>query len=377
MRGKRYWLAASLVLVLVLTACSSGSQSGSSDKPADSGTTTAAPATTPAAPATSAPATAQSKSRLDIVLERGKLICGVHGGLPGFGYLGSDGKYSGFDVDYCRALAAALFNDPEKVEYKNLNASQRFTAVQTGEVDVLIRNTTWTVSRDTSVGMEFAPTTFYDGQGMMVRKDSGIKSLKDFEGRSVCVETGTTTELNLADVMRKLGVKYDSVVYTDAASAVSAYTDGRCDGYTTDKSGLVSYKSKMPVPDDHVILEETMSKEPLGPLTINNDSKWFDVVKWLVHVTIEAEEYGITSKNVDQLKAESKDPTIRRMLGVEGDLGKGMGLSNDWVYRVIKHVGNYGEIFDRNLGPGTPYNLPRGMNKLYKDGGILYAPPYR
>jgi general L-amino acid transport system substrate-binding protein len=357
-------------LMLLLTACSSAETGSNTSAAAPSGNSGSTSTTTTTAPA--------GKSRLDIVLERGKLICGVHGQLPGFGFLGSDGKYSGFDVDYCRALAAALFDDPNKVEYKPLNASQRFTAVQTGEVDVLIRNTTWTVSRDTSVGMEFAPTTFYDGQGMMVRKDSGITSLKDFEGRSICVETGTTTELNLTDNMRRLGVNFKPVVFTDAASAVEAYRNQRCDGYTTDRSGLIAYKSQMPNPADHVILEETMSKEPLGPLVANGDSKWFDVVKWLVFATFQAEEWDITSQNVDQVKAKADlAPDIKRFLGLEGDLGKNMGLSNDWIYRVIKHVGNYEEIYMRNLGPNTPFNLPRGYNSLYTEGGLLYAPPYR
>ncbi len=370
------WLAAVLAALMLLTACSSGSGTESTKTDNGSAATNNSGSSSASNTGSSTPAPSEAKSRLDIVLERGKLICGVNGQLPGFGYLDTDGTYKGFDVDYCRAVAAALFDDPNAVEYKPLNASQRFTAVQTGEVDVLIRNTTWTVARDTSVGMDFAPTIFYDGQGILVRKESGVQKLEDLEGMAICVETGTTTELNLADQMRKHGVNYESVVYTDSASAIQAYIDGRCDAYTTDKSGLVAYRTKMPNPAEHIILDETLSKEPLGPAVANGDSKWFDVIKWVVFATIQAEEFGITSQNVDEY-LKSDDPNIRRFLGVEGDLGEGMGLTNDWIYRVIKHVGNYEEIYMRNLGPDTPFNLPRGLNRLYTEGGILYAPPYR
>ncbi len=319
---------------------------------------------------------AAGKSKLDVVMERGKLICGVNANLPGFGYLDQSGNYAGFDIDFCKALAAALFNDTTKVEYRPLTAKERFTAVQTGEVDVLIRNTTWTLSRDTSVGMDFAPTTFYDGQGIMVRKADNIKTLEDLNGGTICVTTGTTTELNLADQMRAHGIKYTPVVFETADATFGAYEEGRCDAVTTDKSGLVSRKSLLKNPDEHVILDITLSKEPLGPAVLQGDSRWLDVVKWVVFATIQAEEFGITSQNVDEFM-NSDNPGIRRFLGLEGDLGKGLGLTNDFAYRVIKLVGNYGEIYERNLGPNTPFNLPRGPNNLWTKGGLLYSPPFR
>ncbi|WP_143437399.1 amino acid ABC transporter substrate-binding protein, partial [Hydrocoleum sp. CS-953] len=286
----------------------------------------------------------QTSSRLDIVRNRGKLICGVEGGIPGFSFVDQNSKYSGIDIDICKAVAAALFNDPNSVEYRNLDSTERFTALNGGEVDMLSRNTTWTISRDTTVGLEFAPTTFYDGQGMMVRRDSGIKSLEELQGKSVCVEAGTTTELNLTDNLRQRNVQAETLTFQQADPAYAAYAEGRCDGMTSDKSQLLSRRSTLPSPNDHVILDVTMSKEPLGPVTKNNDSAWFDVVKWVTYALIEAEELGITQANVDDLKQNSEDPTIKRFLGVEGDLGEGLGLSNDFAYRVIKQVGNYGEV---------------------------------
>lgn len=358
-----------MLVSFALVACSKPSQQPDTTKQPEA---TNQPTTQPGAEAPKA------GSRLDTILQRGTLICGVNNALAGFGFLAPNGAYSGFDVDFCRSLAAALFNDPTKVEFRPLNAAQRFTAVQTGEVDVLIRNTTWTISRDSgSINMEFAPTTFYDGQGMMVRKNSGINSLKDFNGKSVCVQSGTTTELNLADTMRKLGVTYESVVIADLPAAIAAYEEERCDGFTTDRSGLVSQLTQMKVPGDHIILAETMSKEPLGPSVLAGDSKWFKVVKWVTYAVIEAEELGISSKNVDDLKANSKDPAIQRFLGIDSTFGEGLGISNDWAYRAIKHGGNYAEIYDRNLGPSTPFNLPRGVNSLWSEGGLLYAPPIR
>ncbi len=321
-------------------------------------------------------APAAGKSRLDVVKERGKLICGANANLPGFGYLDQSGNYAGFDIDFCKAVAAAIFDDPNAVEYRPLTAKERFTAVQTGEVDVLIRNTTWTLGRDTSVGMDFAPVTFYDGQGMMVRKADNIKTLEDLQGATICVTTGTTTELNLADQMRARGIDYTPVVFETADATFGAYEEGRCDAVTTDKSGLVSRRSLLKNPEEHVILDVTMSKEPLAPAVLQGDSKWRDVITWVVFATIQAEEFGITSQNVDEFK-NSDSPEIRRFLGLEGDLGKGLGLTNDFAYRVIKHVGNYGEIYDRNLGPNTPFNLPRGPNNLWTNGGLLYSPPFR
>ncbi len=317
-----------------------------------------------------------SSSRLDTVKERGQLICGVEGNIPGFSFVDQSGNYSGIDVDVCKAVAAALFNDPNAVEYRNLDSTERFTALTGGEVDMLSRNTTWTISRDTAVGLEFAPTTFYDGQGMMVRQDSGIQSLSDFAGKSVCVETGTTTELNLTDKMRQAGVEFNPVVFQEANAAYAAYSEGRCEGMTSDKSQLIARRSTLPNPGEHVLLDVTMSKEPLGPVTPNNDSAWFDTVKWVTYALIEAEELGITQGNVDEQKT-SEDPTVRRFLGVEGSLGEDMGLPNDFAYRVVKNVGNYGEVYDRNLGQGSQFKLDRGLNDLWTRGGLLYSPPFR
>ncbi len=310
------------------------------------------------------------------VQDRGVLNCGGNANLPGFGFLDDAGNFSGFDVDYCAAIAAATLGDSTAYEIRATTATERFPVLQSGEVDVLIRNTTWTISRDTSLGFNFAPTTFYDGQGMMVRKDSGITSLEGLEGGSVCVQAGTTTEKNLADVMRQLGVNVESVVFPDAPATLVAYDEGRCDGYTTDKSGLVATQIQLTVPEDHTILEETMSKEPLGPLTRHGDDNWFDIVKWTVNCTVLAEDLGVNSANVDEMLG-SDDPQILNMLGVEGDLGQALGLNNDFCYQVIKQVGNYAEIYNRNLGPDTPFDLPRGLNAQWKDGGILYAPPFR
>ena len=319
----------------------------------------------------------QATSRSYIVKNRGKLICGVEGGIPGFSYVDQNGDYSGIDVDICKAVAAALFNDPNAVEYRNLDSTERFTALNGGEVDMLSRNTTWTISRDTNVGLEFAPTTFYDGQGMMVRADSGVKSLEDLEDKSICVEAGTTTELNLTDNLRQRNVEAETLTFQQADPAYAAYAEGRCDGMTSDKSQLLSRRSTLPSPNDHIILDVTMSKEPLGPVTKNNDSAWFDIVKWVTYALIEAEELGITQANVDDLKQNSEDPTIRRFLGVDGDLGEGLGLSNDFAYRVIKNVGNYGEVYNRNLGEESQFKLPRGMNDLWTNDGLLYSPPFR
>ncbi len=318
----------------------------------------------------------KSQSQLDVIKKRGKLVGGVNADIPGFGYLASDGSYQGMDIDITKAIAAALFGDPNAVEYRPLSSEERFVAVQTGEVDVLSRNTTYTTSRDASVGLAFAPVTFYDGQGMMVTKASGIKSLKDLEGARISVESGTTTELNLADQMRKLGIKYEPVVFDSQDAAVTAYEQGSVDAYTTDRSGLVSRRSTLSNPDDHIILEEVMSKEPLAPSVKDGDSQWADIVSWTVYALIQAEEYGITQSNIDTYM-DSEVPEIRRFLGVEGDLGEQLGLSNDFVVQVIKAVGNYGEIYDRNLGPKTVFDLERGLNDLWSDGGLMYSPPFR
>lgn len=338
---------------------------------------TAAPAATAApAPAGGAAAQPTAGGRLQTIISRGKLICGVNQVLPGFGNVDSAGNFSGFDVDFCKAVAAAIFDDPTRVEYRPLTAQERFTAVQSGEVDVLIRNTTWTLTRDGSVGLDFAPVTFYDGQGMMVRKDSGIDTLEDMDGARICVQTGTTTELNLADNFRQRGLNFEAVVFQEADPTFAAYESGQCDGFTTDKSGLVSYQTKAANPADHKILDVTMSKEPLAPSVLQGDPQWADAVRWVVLATIQGEEFGITSANIGDF-ASSEDPNIRRFLGIEGELGQGIGLPNDFAARVIRHVGNYGEIYNRNLGPDTPFNLPRGLNELYSKGGLLYSPPFR
>lgn len=307
---------------------------------------------------------------------RGFLNCGVQGALLAFSYPDDDGVMQGFDADYCRAVAAAALGDAQAVEFRPSNASERFPILQSGEIDVLIRNTTWTISRDTSLGFNFVPTTFYDGQGMLVRKDSGINTLEDLNGGTVCVNAGTTTEKNLADVFRSRGIAYEAVVFAESNDVRQAYDDGRCDAWTTDKSGLIANSQLLSDPENHKILEETMSKEPLGPLVRHGDDNWFDIVKWTVFCTILAEDLGVDSSNVDDMLG-SDDPKILNMLGVEGDLGQAMGLNNDFCYQVIKQVGNYEEIYNRHLGPDTPYDVPRGLNSQWTEGGILYSPPFR
>jgi general L-amino acid transport system substrate-binding protein len=321
-------------------------------------------------------AEAQQVNMLDKIKKRGKLICAANAKLPGFGYLTPAGRYEGFDVDFCRALAAAIFADSGRVEFVPTTAKERFTVLQTGEADVLFRNTTNTISRDTSVGLDFGPTTFYDGQGMMVRKASGVKRLNDLKNASICVQTGTTTELNLADQFRKRNLRYKAVVFEDPDAAFGAYEQGRCDGVTTDISGLISRKTILKDPAAHVILPDVMSKEPLGPAYAHGDQNWGDIIRWLVYGLVTAEEFGITSKNVDEHRA-SKDPEIGRLLGEDKEIAKAMGLDPRFVYNAVKQVGNYGEIFDRNLGPNTPFSLERGVNDLWTRGGLLYAPPFR
>src|SRR3990172_8678525 len=311
---------------------------------------------------------------LAAVQERGKLICGVNGQLPGFSFLDPDGNFSGFDADFCRALAAAIFGDPTKVEYRPTTTGERFTALQTGEIDVLMRNTTWSLVRDTELGLNFTVVTFYDGQGIMVPADSGFDSLDDLEGGTVCVQKGTTTELNLADAMALNGVTYTPAVYEDVNQTYGSYAEGRCDAVTSDKSQLSSAaKAVLPDPDAHVIMDITLSKEPLSPVVRHGDDQWFDIVKWTVYSTIAAEEYGVDSTNVDDQRANAVNPEIKRLLGVEGDLGPKLGLTNDWAYNVIKLVGNYAEIYERSLGEGTPTFIPRGLNSLSTAGGALYS----
>lgn len=363
-----------VVFMLLAVAC----EPGPTPSPVSTAEPTPSPATTSSPAATSSPAT--TGQRLADVKGRGQLICGVNGGLPGFSFLEEGtGTWSGFDTDFCRAIATAVLGDPEAVEFRPLSADERSTALQTGEIDVLIRNTTWTVSRDSAWGL-FAPTTFYDGQGMMVTRATGAASLEDLGGATICVQSGTTTELNLTDQMRALGVEFSPQVFGDIDATYDAYSQGRCDAVTSDRSQLVARRTQFANPDDHVILDVVMSKEPLGPVAPLGDDQWFNVVKWVVFATFEAEEQGIDASNVEQTRDTSENPVIRRLLGVQpdaGELAAGLGLEDDWVVNVILAVGNYGEIYDRNLGPGTPFNLDRGPNRQWTDGGLLYAPPYR
>jgi general L-amino acid transport system substrate-binding protein len=315
---------------------------------------------------------------LKAVQARGKVICGVNGQLPGFSFLNPQGEYAGFDVDFCRALAAAVFGDASKAEFRPTTAAERFTVLQTGEIDVLIRNTTWSLTRDTELGLNFAATTFYDGQGIMVPVDSGITTLKDLEGGTICVQKGTTTELNLADAMSTNGVTYTPAVFDDINATYGAYAEERCDAVTSDKSQLSSVaKGLLPDPEAHVIMDLTLSKEPLGPVVRHGDDQWFDIVKWTIFATFAAEEYGVSSANVDEMKGSSTDPEVLRLLGVEGEMGLKLGLSVDWAYNVVKLVGNYAEIYDRNLGPDTATFIPRGLNSQYNAGGEIYSPPFR
>ncbi len=364
-----------LVLVLALAGC--GDQAPSPDATGAEET----PAETGAAEETPAEATDEPSAeggRLATVQERGQLICGVNGALPGFSFIDENGENTGFDADFCRALAAAVLGDPEAVEFRALNTDQRGPALQTGEVDVLIRNTTWTVSRDTTWGL-FAPTTFYDGQAIMVNSTlTDATTIDELEGATVCVQSGTTTELNLAD---RLGDSIEPLVFPDIDPTYGAYEEGRCDAVTSDRSQLVARRTAFANPDDHLILEEVMSKEPLGPVAPLGDDQWFNIVKWVVFATIEAEELGITQDNVVEMAETSEDPVVQRLLGVlpEGadPFDSGLGLEDDWVVTMIGAVGNYGEIYDRNLGPGTPFALERGLNSLWTEGGLLYAPPFR
>jgi general L-amino acid transport system substrate-binding protein len=312
---------------------------------------------------------------LDQVKARGQLICGANPGLAGFGLPDSQGVYKGLDVDECKAIAAAIFNDPNKVKYLPINAKDRPTILASGEIDVLIRNTTWTLSRQTG-GMFFTGINFYDGQGFMVRKKLGVDSALKLDGASICVQQGTTTELNLADYFRANNMKLEAVVFATDEEATKAYDSGRCDAYTTDASGLYSERLKMSNPDDHMVLPEIISKEPLGPSVRRDDVQWFQIVQWTHYALLTAEELGVTQANVDE-KLKSDNPAIRRLLGVEGSYGEGLGLTKDWAYRIIKAVGNYGEIFERNVGQGSPIKIARGLNALWNKGGLQYAPPIR
>jgi general L-amino acid transport system substrate-binding protein len=310
------------------------------------------------------------------VKQKGQLSCGVHTGLAGFGAADDKGVWRGLDVDYCRAVAAAVLGDASKVKYVPTTPKERFTALNSGEVDVLIRTTTWTLQRDSAQGLSFAGVNYYDGQGFMVKKSLGVKRAKELAGATVCVQTGTTTELNLADFFRTNNLQYKPVVFEKVDEAVKAYQAGRCDAYTTDASGLYSVRLLMQDQADHIVLPDIISKEPLGPSVRQGDSQWFTVVRWVHYALLNAEEAGITQANVDKMLT-STNPEVRRILGKEGDFGKGLGLDNDWAYRIIKQVGNYGELFERNVGSGSRLKIDRGLNKLWTQGGLQYAIPIR
>jgi general L-amino acid transport system substrate-binding protein len=322
-------------------------------------------------------APAHAGKTIDAIKARGQVICGVNPSLPGFAAADSQGNWTGLDVDVCKAVAATLLGDASKVKWTPLNASQRFAALQSGEIDVLSRNTTWTLTRDASLGLNFTGTTYYDGQGFMVTKKSKITSAKQLKGATVCVQSGTTTEKNLADYSKAMKLNMKPVVFETQEATNKAYFTGRCQVYTTDASGLASVRNKEATnPDDHLILPELISKEPLGPSVRRGDDEWFAIVKWVVYALLEAEEYGITQANVDQMKS-STDPVVQRILGTSEDTGKLLGLDKEWAYRAIKAVGNYGEVFERNVGPKSALKLPRGANNQWNKGGLMYAPPVR
>ncbi len=318
-------------------------------------------------------ATAQT---LKAVKDRGTLNCGANGTLAGFGLPDAQGKWTGLDVDFCRAVAAAVLGDDKKVKYVPLSAKDRFTALQSGEVDVLARNTTWTSSRDTQLGLNFVGVNYYDGQGFMVRKALKVNSALELSEASVCVQQGTTTELNLADYFRANNMKLKTVTFATANEALKAYDTGRCDAYTTDASGLYAERLRVANSADHIVLPEIISKEPLGPSVRHGDDQWFDIVKWTLFAMINAEELGITSKNIDEMM-KSTNPDVKRFVGTEGNYGEQLGLSKDWAANIVKMVGNYGESFERNVGQGSPLKIERGLNKLWNKGGLQYAPPIR
>jgi general L-amino acid transport system substrate-binding protein len=319
---------------------------------------------------------ASAQATLANVKQKGFLQCGANTGLAGFGVPDAQGNWTGFDVDYCRAVAAAIFGDPTKVRFTPLAAKDRFTALQSGEVDVLIRNTTVTMSRDTTLGLDFPAVNYYDGQGFMVRKKLGVASAKELNGASVCTQQGTTTELNLADYFRGNNMKYEVVAFATSDETFKAYDTGRCDAFTTDASGLYAERLRASAPDDHIVLPEIISKEPLGPGVRQGDPQWADIVRWTHNALLIAEEFGVTKANVDQMM-KSDNPEVKRLLGVEGSYGESIGLSKDWVVKMLKGVGNYGEIFERNVGEGSRLKIKRGLNALWNKGGLQFAAPIR
>lgn len=321
-------------------------------------------------------ATVASADTLADVKARGFLQCGVSEGTAGFETPDANNEWAGIDVDYCRAIAAAIFNDPKAVRFTTSNSTVRWQQLGSREVDVLARTSTWTMTRDTTLGLTFVAPIFYDGQGFMVHKSTGIKSALELGGATLCIEAGTTTELNAADYFAANKMEYNPVTFVSQDEAYKAYEEGRCDAFTTDRSALAGNRLLLAVPDDHVVLPEVISKEPLTSVVRQGDDLWFKINRWVFNAMLEAEELGVTSQNVDQMLA-SENPGIKRLLGVEGDFGTPLGLTKEWAYQVIKHVGNYAEIFDRNVGKGSAVGLERGVNALWKDGGIQYSPPIR
>jgi general L-amino acid transport system substrate-binding protein len=314
---------------------------------------------------------------LDAVKNKGFVQCGVSTGLPGFSVADDQGRFTGIDVDMCRGVAAAIFGDADKVKYSPLTAKERFTALQSGEIDMLPRNTTWTLTRDTSLGLNFTGVNYYDGQGFLVTRDLGVTSAKEMDGASFCIQAGTTTELNLADYFRSNKMEYTPITFDTSDQTIKAFEAGRCDALTSDQSQLYALRIKLKDPESAVVLPEVISKEPLGPVVRQGDDEWFNIVKWMLFAMVNAEELGVTSQNVDELKASSTDPNVRRLLGLEGVKGEWMGLPDAWGYNVIKLVGNYGEVFERNVGKDSPLGISRGLNALWTKGGIQYAPPIR
>lgn len=315
-------------------------------------------------------------STLELIKDKGHVQCGVTGGLPGFSQPDKKGNWTGIDVDTCRAMAAAIFGDSKAVEFTPLTGKERLTALQTGEIDVLSRNTTWTLTRDASLGLNFAGTNYYDGQGFLVNKNIGVDDALQLDGATVCIQSGTTTELNLADYFRANDMEFEPIVFDTSEQTVQGFSAGRCDVLTSDRSQLAALRSKLPDPSAAKVLPNTISKEPLGPVVRQGDDQWFNIVKWVLSTQINAEELGISSANVDEM-LKSKNPSIQRLLGTDGDMGAKLGLPDDFGYVIVKQVGNYAEMYDRNVGPDTPLALERGINALWTNGGILYAPPIR
>jgi len=320
---------------------------------------------------------AHAGATLDAIQKKGFVQCGVSDGLPGFSVPDASGKILGIDADVCRAVAAAVFGDATKVKFSQLNAKERFTALQSGEIDILSRNTTWTSSRDAGMGLMFTGVTYYDGVGFLANKKLGVKSAKELDGATICIQAGTTTELNVSDYFRANNLKYTPITFDTSDESAKSLESGRCDVLTSDKSQLYAQRSKLASPGDYVVLPETISKEPLGPVVRKGDEDWFSIVRWTLFAMLNAEEAGVTSKNVVELSTTTKNPDVARLLGADGEYGKDLKLPKDWVVQIVKQVGNYGEVFEKNLGKGTPLAIDRGLNALWTNGGIQYAPPVR